>query len=755
MFLAGQQFRAGIGLTTVLPDFDYETYSEGGLEFDPNTGKWSALPGLSGQQRGLPGCGARNYVQHPSFIILSLAWDLKDGKGRRWWRPDDPHAPIRPVHDPRELQNYVARGGILEAFNSGFEWTVWNFHCVPKLGWPPLPLEQLRCAMAKGKASGMPPSLDDATKVTKCVIQKDPEGKALIRKLTMPRNWTKKDQSVRITPAMDPEAFDKFYSYNGTDIAAEAEFSLKVPDLTDHELEVWLMDQRINMRGMRLNRKAIADCIAIVEQARARDFARLKVLTNGAVQESTEVAATLRWLAHHGVHYDALDEDTLDEACERTDLPPAVAEVLRIRQKHAFGSVNKLWKMQAQMTWENRVHDQYSYYGAHTSLWNGRIIQPANLYSGAFKKPAEALAALEVVATRSLEYVEFMYGPGSPWATSGHDPMDALEVIASLLRSMIEAAPGHRFISADFSAIQAVVLAAMFGEEWRLEVFRTHGKIYERTASDIGGVPFEDILAYRKANGKHHPHRQMYGKLGELSGGFGAWIAGWKQFGAGKIMTDDQIKKAILSWRAASPNVVEGWGGQTRDKFTPAERPQLYGLEGAAIAAVLEPGTCYDFRNIKYQMFEDVLYCVPPSGGFIRYHSPQLQRSQRPYASPWELEFSYMGWNTNAKKGKPNSWERMKGYGGIFTQNVDSHMSREVQAYCMLALERNDYPIVMHTHDENVAEVINSYGNVPHYMGIMRDTVAALPWAYTPDGLPWPIKIPDAWEAPFYGKWED
>lgn len=681
---------------------------------------------------------------------------MRDGKGPRWWRPHDPTEPIRPVHDIRELLGYLKTGGLIESHNSAFEWQVYTFYCVPMLGWPPITLEQMRCSQAKAKASGYPPALGDLGDVLKLATPKDPEGKALIRKLTMPRNWTKKDQSIRITPAMDPDAFDKFYKYNGTDINAEGEASSRIPDLTTHELEVWLMDQRINMRGMRLNRKAIEDCIAIVIRARARDFARLSRLTNGAVQESTEVAATLRWMATHGVHLDALDEDTLEEAVLRTDYPPAVQEVLKIRQAHAFGSVNKLWKMKAQMgATTDRVYDQYSYYGAHTSLWNGRIIQPANLYSGAFKKPAEAAAALAVVATQSLEYVEVMYGPGSPWAAAGHDPMTALEVIASLLRSMICAHDGYRLISADFSAIQAVVLAAMFGEQWRLEVFRTHGKIYERTASDIGGVPFEDILAYRKANGKHHPHRQMYGKLGELSGGFGAWIGGWKQFGAGKIMTDAEIKKAILAWRAASPMVVEGWGGQTRDKFTPAERPELYGLEGAAIAAVLEPGKAFDFRGIVYQMFEDVLYCVPPSGGFIRYHSPRLERSQREYACPWELELSYSGWNTNAKRGRQNSWERMKLYGGILTQNVDSHMSREIQAYCMLALERNGYPVVMHTHDENVTEVLKGYGSVPHYMGIMRSTVAGLKWAYTPDGKPWPIKIPDAWENDFYGKFED
>lgn len=761
MYLAGQQFRAEIGVTTVLPGFDFETYSEAGLVFSPEDERWKPLPGLGGQQRGLKGCGVRNYVQHPSFRILSLAWDLKDGKGKRWWRPPEmtdlfPATQIPHYTIPHDLFAHIQAGGLLEAVNSGFEWQVWNFHCVPVLGWPEIKIEQMRCVAAKCKASAKPPGLAAAGEVVGADPGhlKDPKGKALITKLTMPRNPTKKDKRTRWTPESAPADFEKFYAYNIQDVVAQDAVSLKVPDLTPRELRIWLMDQRINARGMGINSRATEACIVILEQAQQREWGRLRELTNGQVSKHSEVAETLRWLGSRGIHLYNLDEDTVEEALERKDYPADVLEVIRIRQRMAFGSVNKLYKLRAQTTAYGRLHDQYSYHGAHTGLWNGIEVQPANLYSGIFNKPEEAQRALDAIMVGSLEWVEYCF-PGN----------DALEIVASCLRSLICAPPGSRLISADFTAIQAVVLAALAGEEWRLEVFRTHGKIYEATASKITGIPLQELLDYPKLNGgKKHPLRQSHGKIPELSAGFGSWIGGWKQFGAGEYFTDDEIKQAILKWRADSPAVVELWGGQTRSKFSRdpqnPERPELYGLEGKAIAAVLgadangsgRPGECHSYRGISYQCFEDILYCTMPSGGMLRYHAPRLQRSERNYASPWELEMTYEGWNTNAKKGRPNTWERMKLYGGVQTQNVDAHESREIQADCLLALEENGYPIVMHTHDEGVAEVVDGYGSKEHYTQVARDSFPS--WAKTPDGKRWPVQLPTAWECEFYGKWE-
>lgn len=745
----GTQFVAGIGVATVLPDFDFETFSEAGYLWRPELRKWKSLPGLSDQNRGLKAVGARNYVEHPSFRILSLAWNLKDGRGERWWRPpelDDlfPATRTGQLADVRELIDYVHSGGLIEAFNIGFEYTVWNFHCVPVLRWPELKQEQCRCAMAKSRASAYPGSLDDVGSVLKLSERKDPAGDRLIRKLTVPRNPTKGNPELRWTPLTAKEDFAKFYEYNRQDIRTEAEASVRTPDLTPRELQIWLTDLRINMRGMQIDTAAVEDCIAVIEQADRKYNGELAAITHNAVDGSTDVQGMLAWCRTQGVVLYNLDEDTIEEALKRKDYPANVLRVLRIRQLLAFGSVKKYYALRAQTTPYGRLFDQYVYYGAHTGLWNGRGVQPANLYKGIFSKPEDAERAIQLMRSRCLELIEYEY-----------HPHDALEVVASCLRSMIVARPGHRLISADFTAIQAVATSCMANERWRIEVFRTHGKIYEAMASMLTGKPLQYYLDYRKEHGKHHPDRQL-GKLAVLSADFGAWISGWKRFGAEEYGDDDFIKSLILRTRDAIPNVVKFWGGQTLNKFKYNEQQHLFGLEGAAVSAILEPGKCFSSNpgsplGVLYQIHEDILYCRPPSGGFIRYHAPRLQPSTRNYASPWEYEMSYEGYNSNQQKG-PIGWIRMKLYGGVQCQNTISHMCREIQADTIVRLEHHGYPVVMHTHDENVTEVPNGFGSLQAYNGLVR----IMPdWAVCEDGQQWPVKVPDAWEAYRYGKWED
>jgi DNA polymerase len=387
-----------------------------------------------------------------------------------------------------------------------------------------------------------------------------------------------------------------------------------------------------------------------------------------------------------------------------------------------------------------------------------------------FEKPAEVERALRIIAQRSIELLDYEYGPGSAWAQKHglKDGLDPLEVVASCLRSLIVAPPGYRLISADFNSIQAVVTSALAGEEWRLEVFRTHGKIYETMGARLTGLSLEEVLEHKRRTGKHHACRQNPGKLAVLSGDFGAWINGWKRFGADKLLgSDENIKAAILKTRAAQPAIVEFWGGQTRDKFRWNERPELYGLEGAVVSAIQNPGQAFEARQLSgaptgvvYQMHGPDLCCKTPADwadddgtpreDVMRYHNARLEPSGRSYARPWEFEVFYEGHNTNAQKGAPG-WQTMALYAGVLTQNVVSRVSRQVQARAMLRLQAHGWPIVHHTHDENVCEVpIGSHHTTAEHT---RLTAQLEPWAVDPQGRPWPIKVPDSWEHPRYGKW--
>lgn len=758
--LAGWQGIAGPGFATVLPDFDFETYSEAGYRWHEALQKWGSLEGVRETERGLGVVGSRVYAEHPSTRVLSLKWDLKDGRGAQWWRPGMPA--------PQDLFDHIARGGILEAWNSGFEYVIWTYHCVPRHGWPPLPLDQLRCAMAKARAFAMPGKLAIAGEVLNLKIQKDKEGDRLLNKFSKPRNPTKKDQRRFLDPADDPIDGPKLYAYNETDIKSEAEASSRCPDLSPIELEIWKADQRINQRGVGIDLVGIENCIEIIEQANKKYNDELYHLTNGEVTQASEIAKLTTWLHSQGVHTESLDEEHVEAILKSSDLSPHCRRALQIRQMLGYASVKKVFAMRNQASSLGRLHDLFTYYAARTGRWTGNGPQPQNLTKGGpallqclnesckrymgvrhsvtcphcggntmlctpIEWGAHAVPeALEAIATRSLEYVEYLFG-------------DALHTISGCLRGLFVPGPDCELICSDYNAIEAVVLAALAGEEWRLEVFRTHGKIYETSASKITGISFDEFMRHKKETGAHHPMRNDVGKVAELSGGFGGWIDAWKRFGADKFFKDDKLlKEAILAWRSASPNIVEMWGGQYRGRPWDADfRLELFGLEGAAISAVLHPGKAFHHRGIAYEMLDDVLYCRLLSGRLLAYHRPRLSPSGRQWAVNGELALSFEGYNTNAQMG-PVGWVRMWTYGGKLTENVVQATARDIMAHAIVNLEKAGYRVVMHVHDEIVCEVLIGTGSISEVERIMA---ALPPWAAR-----WPVKASGGWRGFRYRK---
>jgi DNA polymerase bacteriophage-type len=749
--LVGTQYPVMHGVSVILPVGDYETYSEAGFLWNPNTNKWEGLPGAN-KKRGLGVVGVYNYVLHPSFRVIQFAYDLKHGDGPKIWRPGMPNPTdlfdwVQSYRDPNSW------AGLLEAWNVFFETTVWNLHCVPKHGWPPLYLDQVRCAMAKAARAGFPRKMEHAGPALKLHNLKDNKGKNLIKKLTQPRNPTIKNPQLCWTRQTAPEDFLKFDAYNVGDILTESEASIKMPDLCPRELKIWKVDQRINHRGMQLATKVIDDCLRIIVQAVEKGHAELREITHGAVKTHNQVKETRAWLRTYSVFLDSLDEEVVEAELLKNHTP-AVRRVLEIRKSLSFGSVNKFRAMSLQVGPDGRLRDQYAFAAAHTDLWNGQNVQVVNLLKGKFNKPEHVQQAFDIIALGSLEHVERMFSHGPPWDPKDNEPMEALEVLAHCLRSVVIAGPGTRLMQSDYTAIQAVITAALAGERWQLDVFHTHGKIYEETAAGLTGKTLQYYLDYKKQTGKHHPDRQLYGKIPTLASGFGAWIGGWRNFDSDGILGDDaEVKKLVLATRAKIPNIVELWGGQTRNKFKNNETEELFGLEGAVIQAIKNPGKCYGYRGIRYQVYNDILYCKPPGDASpLIYHEPRITQSKRDYARPWEYEISYVGWNSNQSKGKAG-WVRMPLYGGVCTQNIVAKIAREFQADALVELEDTGiYLPVMHTHDEIVCEVEFGRGTLTEYIEIVNRTQR--PWAIDDWGRPWPIRAPGAEETPMYGKWD-
>ena len=766
----GTRLVAGLGHSAVIPSLDFETYSEAGYDWDEDRQRWVQPEGATGTARGLGLVGSAVYAQHPSTEVLCMAYNLKTGKGPQHWRPGLPL--------PLDLFEYLKYGGLIEAWNSPFEEWIWNEVCVRRYGFPPINPRQLRCAMAKARAWGLPGKLENAAEVLGVPVKKDADGKRLLDKFSVPRNPTQKDPRRRIRPEDDPVDAERLYQYNLTDIDAEDEVAARVPDLEGEELEFWLADQAINKRGVHVDAAGVENCCALVDQALKRYNDELLVLTGGTVEKASEVQKLLGWLGAMGVHMTTLDEDAVAQQLKEMDAPEfvevspnwaAATRALEIRQAVGSASVKKVFSMRLRRARGDRIHDLFSYHAARTGRPTGNNPQPTNMpkagpevvrcgwkgrerfeagcgrYHGAHLAAcpwcgvqgppgrkaewcaAAAEDALEVIAWRNLTLLEHFFD-------------DAMLAIAGSLRGLFTAAPGKVLVSSDFTAIEAVVIAALAGEEWRLQVFRDKTDIYLESIGRSTGTPVADMVAFKAAQGMHHPLRQK-GKIQELSLGFGGWLGALRAFGAEG--NDDELKQQILAWRRASPAIVELWGGQTRDFGR--SPPDYFGLEGASVLAMLNPGVRQHVKRLNgtdtglsYLLHGDVLYLTLPSGRHIAYQQPKLRATHT-----WRgYRLTFHGWNTNPKKGVPG-WIEMDLYGGLDAENATQALARDVQRHAINGLERGGYPVVLHVYDEDVAEVTPDK-TVEGLESFMNDM--------PPFAQGWPISASGGWRGPRYQK---
>ena len=754
--------------STVLPDIDFETYSAAGFIWHPDLQKFKCPKGAT--KKGLPAIGAPAYMSHPSTEVIHCSYNLKDGSGPKRWRPGQPlpHDLFRYLaqFNPQEPAGYTQMG-IIEAHNSSFELRVILKLLVNRHGWPLVNLRQFRCSAAKARAHALPGGLEPLGDALHIAHGKDPEGKRLIDKFSIPRDPTKKDPRTRIRPEDDPDDVENFYKYNDRDIVAESEASGHIPDLPIAELEYWLADQQINARGVGCDVEAVKNCIHILEQALVKYNDELCELTCGSVKKASELKKLKGWLyGDQGVITTAMDEEALDELLSRKYLPTKARRALEIRQLIGSASVKKVYAMARQVTPEGNLCDMAIYHGARTGRDNGDGVQPLNMpkagpdlkwcvktlrpYSQELKHcpycDNEACAAfgkadsweaaavdpvLELIATRSLELVEYYFG-------------NALLCISGCARGLFIAREGYKLQGVDYSSIEAVVAAVISGEKWRIDAFMAGRDIYLESASRITGKSYDWYMAN---GGKKHPDRQKIGKPAELGLGFGGWLNGWRQFDKTDTYSDSEVTENILAWREASPAIPEMWGGQCRGLPWKPDYMELYGLEGMAILAIQNPGVEYSYRGITYFVEKDRLYCRLLSGRHLTYHQPRLIASDK-----WDgqLQIVFMGWNSNPKKG-PLGWIQMSTYGGSLFENVVQAMARDIMAHGVINLETKGYPVVLRVHDEVVTEVFdyNYWENLmlteehTHTMEEQIEIMTTLPdWAKG-----WPVRAA-GWDEP-------
>jgi DNA polymerase len=565
------------------------------------------------------------------------------------------------------------------------------------------------------------------------------------------------------------------YRYCGQDIVAEDNASAHIPDLTPYELDMWLTDQTINARGVQVDTDTLGAALDILGQTERRYNQELAQLTDGSVQAASELAKMQNWLGGvHGVLMPDMKAETITETLQNNvdmnggPLPPQARRALEIRDTLGAANVKKLRTLKLQVSSDGRLRNQYMYCGADRTgrasaggvqLQNITAKGPKTCRCGGCGKifgvdakaspgcprcgqfvdieaqpewTIEAVEqAIEDIARRDLDYIEYTWG-------------DPIALLCGCLRGLFIAKEGHKLICCDFSAIEAVAAACLARCQWRIEIFSGHGKIYEQSAANATGIPFEEILQYKKDNGMHHPARKTIGKVRELAGGYGGWIGAWKNFGADKFMNDDEIKTDVLKWRDESPEFVEMWGGQFR-WCGPGKRdyrPELFGLEGAVISAILHPGQCFSHIDITYGVKDDILFCRLPSGRYLHYHRPRLVGGVDKLKRGPCYKITFEGYNSNSTKG-PIGWHRLETYGGRLFENVVQAVAADIQFEALGRCESRGYPIVMHTHDEGSAEVPLGFGSVEEMAAILSERPAWASW--------WPLRAA-GWEHKRYQK---
>lgn len=301
---------------------------------------------------------------------------------------------------------------------------------------------------------------------------------------------------------------------------------------------------------------------------------------------------------------------------------------------------------------------------------------------------------------------------------------EPLSALSGCLRGAFCAARGHEFVNCDYSAIEAVVLACLAGEQWRIDLFHGHGKIYEVTAAQLTGTPLDEILSYKEIHGTDHPLRKTIGKVAELASGFQGGAGSWKAFGADKFMSDDEIKTGVRTWRGQNPMIVKFW----------------YEVEKCFKNAVKNPGQVFTYRSVSFAVFNQVLYLLLPSGRTLKYHKPRLHTY---FDHQWGREVeTILFWGVDPYT---KQWVQRDTYGGRITENITQAVARDIQANGMVNAElKMGIPIVMHTHDEITGEV-------------RQGTFTSADLAYCMNDLPdwckdWPIKAPPGWTGQRYCK---
>lgn len=548
--------------------------------------------------------------------------------------------------------------------------------------------------MARAATRALPLGLDECTKALGLHNRKDKRGKQLLNLLSKPQKVTKKQPLARI---QDPELLAELYEYCKQDVRAEQELRRELGALPAPERLVFRLNQAMNRRGMTIDVESVHNAIAIVEEVEKELTAELIDLTQGAVTTHNQADRIRDWLYWQGVELYDLTADTVAEAIPLAEKGSPARRVLEIRGSLAKASAKKLYGLIAATGADGRVRGLSQYHGAFTGRNAGRLVQPLNLPRPKLDVEPEAL--IEAIAHRDPDWLRAMYG----------DPM---QCVADALRPMFMAGEGKNLCAVDLSAIESVGIAALAGEETKLDVFRRGDDPYCVFATNALGRTVTKATDPKA--------RQEVGKVGELAFGFGGGVGAWRNFDDTDRFTDDEVNDFKKAWRLQHPRI-------STPPWSKDEAVGLwYGLQAAAIKAVLRGEG--SFRDIKYAMRGRWLVCTLPSSRNICYFDPRLEERVNPYTDRPEVVLTYM----SQKQGR---WQRVDTWGGKLAENVTQATCRDILVHGQIRCDA-EMPAIMTVYDEIITEVDADLGVERPVERLIEYMVGDLPpWCSW-----WPIK---------------
>jgi len=682
--------------------------------------------------------GAYAYLEHPSARVMCMAYTIGDQEPRIWW-PSYPlvrselqfpeRSTMMGCAEPEELFDLIRSGAELWAHNATFERAVFELICGPRMGWPVPKPEQWRCTMAMCAAHALPLSLDGACHVLNLRNMKDKEGSRIMRKVSSPRKPTKKDESLWNE---DPKDLRTLFEYCKQDVRAERELAHTLRPLSDSELRVYQADQAINFRGIAIDSELCDKARTAGELYKLTLDNEVHELTGGDVETLTQVSRAKSWLSKYNVEVEDLRKETVrdmlahdDEARESVELDEEVGyepmpskphRFLELRAAGGKTSVAKYDRFLRMACSDGRVRGGYQYHGARTGRWAGRGVQLHNLPKGVGEP--EQYEVIDALKSGGIDLLSMLY-------------LDPMAKLSKIIRGVLVAPEGRKFVIADYAAIEARGVFWLSGQETLLELYRQGQCLYSWMAGHVFDCNPDDVLAGHKAGDPEMTFRRFVGKQLILGCGYGM---GHKKFVSycaqmGQVVTVELAKLAVGIYRERAPQVKEHWKG----------------VERAAVSAVRSPGEQFQYRYTKWKKVGRFLHCQLPSGRILSYYRPTAKKETVRYKDEETGEVKvWDAWKLRYEGMKDGRWGRIGTFGGMLTENVCQAVSRDLTADAIIRLEDDGKEVVLHSHDEIGTEVdLDSEFGVPELEKVMEQAPA---WAA---GLP--VKV-EGFECARYRK---